>query len=127
MGTRSLTVFKQEDGQEIAVLYRQHDGYYEGHGKELVKFLKDKKITNGISGKDTFNGMNCLTASVIAYFKDSVGGFYLYPAGRRDINEEYIYTVSGKAGDNQATIEMYDFSRKRIILKPKLENEKVGA
>jgi hypothetical protein len=102
MGTRCLTVFKEEDGTEIAVLYRQHDGYPDGHGQELADFLAGKVIINGIGGdatKDTaFNGMHCLAASVIAHFKDDIGSFYLYPAGTRGMDEEYIYTVTESGG-----------------------------
>ena len=101
MGTRCLTVFKKEDGAEIAVLYRQMDGYPEGHGKELTDLLTGKTIINGISGQtlaDAFNGMPCLAAAVVAHFKDEIGHFYLYPAGTRDVGEEYIYTVSCKGG-----------------------------
>lgn len=103
MGTRCLTVFKNEEGTEIAVLYRQMDGYPEGHGQELADFLADKALVNGIGGDTTkataFNGMPCLAASVVAHFKDDIGSFYLYPAGTRDIGEEYIYTVGGKVGE----------------------------
>ncbi len=102
MGTRCLTVFKEEDGTEIAVLYRQHDGYPDGHGKDLADFLDGKVIVNGISGdntKDTaFNGMPCLAASVVAHFKDDIGSFYLYPAGTRDMGEDYIYTITQSDG-----------------------------
>ena len=109
MSTRSLTVFKDETGAEIAVLYRQCDGYPEGHGKELKNFLKGKKILNGISLDsditNAFNGMGCLTAAAIAHFKKELGQFYLYPAGTRNCGEEYIYTVSGKTGDKKATIK----------------------
>lgn len=100
MGTRCLTVFKEEDGTEIAVLYRQMDGYPEGHGQQLADFLEGKAIINGITSMDTtaFNGMNCLAASVVAHFKDHVGAFYLYPAGTRGMDEAYIYTVTGEVG-----------------------------
>lgn len=102
MGTRCLTVFQEEDGTEIAVLYRQMDGYPDGHGKELADFLAGHRIVNGISGganKDNaFNTIHCLAARVVAHFKDDIGGFYLYPAGTRDVGEEYIYTVTNKDG-----------------------------
>lgn len=40
MGTRSLTVFIDEhNDKEIVVMYRQMDGYPEGHGQDLVDFL----------------------------------------------------------------------------------------
>ena len=96
MGTRSLTIFK-DGSDEIAVLYRQFDGYPSGHGKELRDYLKKfSGVTNGIAigeKKKTANGMSCLAAQVIAHFKTDVGGFYLYPAGTRDAGEEYRYTV----------------------------------
>ena len=106
MGTRCLTVLKEEEGKEIAVLYRQMDGYPAGHGQDLLDFLADKRIVNGISVDDgcSFNGMHCLAASVVAHFKEHIGSFYLYPAGTRDVGEEYIYTVTGKVGDQEATI-----------------------
>lgn len=127
MGTRCLTVFKDAE-KEIAVLYRQFDGYPEGHGKELTDFLKDKRIVNGIGGNanstNAFNGMACLAASVVAHFKEDIGGFYLYPAGVRGIGEEYTYEVSGKIGDSQATVIMIDCyePKNETLLKPK-ENE----
>ena len=102
MGTRSLTVFN--DGkEEIAVMYRQYDGYPEGHGLDLADFLMGKTLINGIGGNydatNAFNGMGCLTASVIAYFKDDIGNIYVRRAGTRDCGEEYIYTVYGSIGE----------------------------
>jgi hypothetical protein len=107
MGTRCLTVFYNEDKTEIAVLYRQFDGYPECHGKELADFLKGKKIVNGImeDRSKIFNGMSCLAAQVISHFKEEAGGFYLYPAGTRNCGEEYIYHVNGKVGE-EPTIEI---------------------
>ena len=97
MGTRCLTVLHDNDEKEIAVLYRQFDGYPDGHGQELADFLKNKTVVNGISfnmdASKIFNGPGCLAASIIAHFKDEVGGFYLYPAGTRDCWEDYIYHV----------------------------------
>jgi len=109
MGTRCLTVFKEEDGTEIAVMYRQFDGYPDGHGKELAEFLKGKKVVNGISSErqPIFNGMGCLAASVVAHFKTDPGGFYLHPANTRNCGEEYTYIVSGKVGE-EPTIELDD-------------------
>ena len=100
MGTRCLTVVK-DDGKDVCVLYRQFDGYPEGHGLELCEFLnKIKRITNGISGdpKGTANGMGCLAAQLVAHFKNEVGQFYLYPSGTRDVGEEFIYVVKNKDG-----------------------------
>ena len=56
MGTRSLTTFvetyKDNSGKkvknEIVTMYRQYDGYMEGHGKDLADFLAGGKLVNGI-------------------------------------------------------------------------------
>ena len=94
MGTRSLTIFQEKE--EIAVLYRQFDGYPEGHGRELAEFLAGFKVTHGkIEKPRTANGMQCLAAQIIAHFKTGPGEFYLMPAGRRRAGEEYRYTVYG--------------------------------
>lgn len=100
MGTRCLTIFKEEDGTEIAVLYRQFDGSPDGHGKELKEFLADRPIVDGYNESTThgFNGMGCLAAQVVAHFKDGIGKFYLYPAGTRNCGEEYTYTVTESGG-----------------------------
>ena len=70
MGTRCLTVFKEEDGTEIAVMYRQMDGYPEGHGQALADFLEGRRIVNGYNMNDkkerAFNGMGCLAAILAA-------------------------------------------------------------
>lgn len=99
MGTRSLTVLKSGD-QEICVLYRQFDGYPEGHGKELAEFLAGKAVVNGIRGdaNTVFNGPSAMAAQVVAHFVDpeETGGFYLHGPGTRGIGEEYIYEVSAE-------------------------------
>ena len=97
MGTRSLTVFNDEwNNEEIVVLYRQFDGYPEGHGTDLLKFVHDMNIVNGITPKEKrkiANGMGCLAAQAIVHFKEVPGDFYLHSAGTRDIGEEFIYTL----------------------------------
>ena len=110
MGTRCLTVFM--DGEkEIAVMYRQLDGYLDGHGKELADFLKNKTIVNGMGAEPAntiFNGMACLAAAVVAHFKTEPGGFYLHPVGTRDRGEDYTYIVSGEIGE-EPIIAVEDF------------------
>jgi len=118
MGTRSLTVVKEqewktEDGEiipakEIMVMYRQMDGYPEGHGAELVNAFGDIKICNGYgteqsSGKWA-NGMGCLAAQVVAHFKTEIGGIYLEPSGTRDSGEEYVYTLYPKTLESKETV-----------------------
>ena len=99
MGTRCLTVFVDDDGiSEIAVLYRQFDGYPDGHGLRLKEWAGDRYLVNGLIGNDNevWNGMGCLAADCVAHFKKKTGGFYLYPANTRDVGEDYIYTLSKK-------------------------------
>jgi len=106
MGTRSLTVMMDED-TEIAVLYRQFDGYPSGHGQDLANFLYEFAIVNGIQypkpdhleGKRRANGPDCLAAQLVAHFKKDVGEFYLMPAGTRDCGSQYIYTVTAAEGE----------------------------
>jgi len=119
MGTRSLTVFK--DGkEEICVMYRQFDGYPEGHGKELAELLAGMKMVNGFGGepKKQANGMPCLVAQVIAHFKKGVGGFYIHPPKTRDCCEEYVYFVSGKEGE-EPTIKCKESGSSHYILNGK--------
>ncbi len=121
MGTRSLTVFmdsffsNSHGDKEIAVMYRQYDGYMSRHGAELAHFLTGSKIVNGYdkSDKNNFNGMPCLAASVIAHMKDGIGNIYLYPAATRNCGEEYIYFISQKNGD--INIRVYDVYNNRDI------------
>lgn len=94
MGTRCITAVK-DNGRDILAMYRQMDGYPSGHGAELARFLKGKRLINGIPcGKDVsmcFNGMGCLAASLVAHFKTGIGFIYLQEPGVR--GEYYVYTV----------------------------------
>jgi hypothetical protein len=100
MGTRSLTVFIDEWSQkEIVVMYRQFDGYPQGHGQELAEFLLGFNIVNGLSdgqGSKVANGMGCLAAQTVTHFKsqEGAGGIYLRTAETRNAGEEYVYIVS---------------------------------
>ena len=97
MGTRSLTRFIEPYTEKnIVTMYRQFDGYPNGHGLELAHFLKDFDIVNGLSRnetKSTANGMGCLSAQVIAHFKTEPGGIYLYGADASNVGEEYVYEI----------------------------------
>ena len=105
MGTRSLTYiynsYKDDNGttvyEPVVCMYRQYDGYKEGHGAELASFLTSGKLVNGLGMDETdrvFNGMGCLAAQMVAHFKDSAGGFYLHaPRLGRDDWQDYEYHV----------------------------------
>jgi hypothetical protein len=98
MGTRALT-FVYEGDKPLVNLYRQYDGYPTGHGAELAQFLSEFHITNGISSGETrrtANGMGCLAAQVVAFFKESVGGFYIYSVDSVECGQDYEYHVYQK-------------------------------
>jgi hypothetical protein len=96
MGTRSLT-FVYDGKTPVVCMYRQFDGYPSGHGQELAEFLFDGKLVNGIplgSNEKLFNGMGCLAAQMVAAFKESAGGFYLFSTDLdQDSWQEYEYHV----------------------------------
>jgi hypothetical protein len=119
MGTRSVTIFI-EDNYELCRIYRQFDGYPEGHGIELARAC-DRQITNGIGSftswkkdeslesyrkreaaakkryaKSHANGLGELAAIVLCQLKNDnpVGNIYLDPP-HREISDwvEYVYVV----------------------------------
>ena len=95
MGTRSLT-FVYDGVNPVVNMYRQYDGYPEGHGAELASFLKQGQLVNGVPLGENghfFNGVGCLAAQMVASFKDGVGGIYLYPATAIDCGQDYEYHI----------------------------------
>jgi hypothetical protein len=103
MGTRCLT-FVYDGKEPIINMYRQYDGYPTGHGAELAEFLNGGRMVNGLMQTKTadevvFNGMGCLAASMIAYFKQTPGGFYIHPVTDLKCGQDYeyhIYHVDGE-------------------------------
>lgn len=83
MGTRSLTFTHDDQGTKILCLYRQYDGYPEGHGKDLAEIL------NTTSN----NGMECLSASIVAKLKTGAYNVYIYPSETDDAGQDYEYHV----------------------------------
>ena len=97
MGTRSLT-YVYDGETPIMCMYRQFDGYLSGHGQELANFLNELTVGNGISGKPELfnfaNGMGCLAAQMIVWFKKTPGGFYIHPIELdQDAWQDYEYHV----------------------------------
>jgi hypothetical protein len=97
MGTRSLTYVYDNDDAAVVCMYRQFDGYVSGHGRDVIDFLQQFTMVNGIRVGETrkvANGMGCLAAQLIAHFKVGAGGFYLYPtAQNQDCGQEYEYHI----------------------------------
>ena len=94
MGTRSTTTIKDEAGRTLVTLYRQYDGYPTGHGQQLADFLAARTVINGFGNQTAethANGMGCLAAQLISYFKgDQIGNIYVTCKGD---SQEYNYTV----------------------------------
>jgi len=117
METRSLTrVIPRQKGlsyadghlhpeKSVVNIYRQYDGYPEGHGVDLAEFLSEFIIINGFSpgsqDKRVADGPGCLAAQLVQHLKDGPGGIYLEQCnGEPGIScEEYIYTVYPKQGE----------------------------
>ena len=97
MGTRSTTTVYQGE-EPLLTMYRQYDGYWDGHGKELKELLAGMTIVNGLSGstENLANGMGCLAAQLVAHFKKGAGSFYI--AALND-KQSYHYEIHGKPGD----------------------------
>jgi hypothetical protein len=120
MGTRSLTFVREQNGRKTSThvcMYRQYDGYPSGHGLELAEFLKGKRLVNGFGSGDTkdtaFNGVGCLSASMVAHFKTDIGGFYLYPTSTTDAGLDYQYDII--CNDKNITVKVKDYSSNEIF------------
>jgi hypothetical protein len=99
MGTRALTFVHDEQGNKIINLYRQYDGYPEGHGAELAEFLGEVQVQG-------FNGMGCLSAQLVANFKQGAGGFYLEPVTAEDCGQDFEYHV--QRIDDQLVVKVFN-------------------
>lgn len=112
MGTRSLT-FVYDNNKPIMNMYRQYDGYPSGHGAELVDFLAAGRLVNGLIATKTveevvFNGMGCLAASLVAYFKKTPGGFYIHSVDAKDCGQDYEYHIYKDEENNGFKIVVYN-------------------
>lgn len=121
MSTRSLTRI-WDKGEILVTLYKHYDGYPEGYGLELAKFIDGYKILNGIllkthENKKLANGMGCFAAQLIAYFKQEVGDIYIEP-NNISLGEEYIYDVWNTDDGIMMAIREVD-EIKKDIYKPK--------
>ena len=128
MGTRSMTIVLDEDGNRICALYKQYDGYIKGGwGDDLKDFLKDRVIGNGIPGdrrddNKFSNGMSGLAVQLIATFCSSKPGeFYLYPPQDATTSVSYIYEIypagkiEGFSGTTTPNIRVLGYNRGSIL------------
>ena len=108
MGTPALTIVKDDEGKkDLVTIYRQCDGYLDGHGKDLKEFLLKRVLTDGYTpgGRGEIiesNGMGCLAAQLISDLKtkggtrgsDTPGRIYVHPNGSKAQPWEYFYVIS---------------------------------
>jgi len=125
MGTRSLTrvieTWKDDDGKQkkemLVTMYRQFDGYPEGHGHELAEFLNSGKVVNGLGMDEkqkVFNGAGCMAAQMISHFKgDSAGGIYIYPNSTKDAWQNYEYHVLVDFDSKDVTLICYESGKRK--------------
>lgn len=104
MGTRSTTTIY--DGEKpIVTIYRQYDGYPDGHGAALANFISGKEMVNGFGGGDTsrqFNGAGDLAMRLITALKDGnaddIGNFYIVPYENAGDDDYHYDVIVGPVG-----------------------------
>ncbi len=92
MGTRAK-INIMDSGKSLVKIYKHLDGYPSGFGKDLANFLDGFKVVNGLGSNTNgkiANGMSCLAAQVIAYFKTGPGEIYLMVNNE---GQEYNYEI----------------------------------
>ena len=98
MGTRSTTSFY--DGKtHLLTYYRHYDGYPTYYGSQLAELIDNCEIVNGITtGMESgthANGVGCLVAQILSYWKTNdgpLGGLYIQPEETKG-DEAYHYDV----------------------------------
>lgn len=95
MGTRAITVVKDEENKKIIEMYSQYDGYPDGLGQDLIDFIKSGTMVSGFSNSNEiqFNGIGCFAGQLVANFKDGVGGFYLHSPTTDFKNKTKYYNI----------------------------------
>ncbi len=95
MGTRSLTHFKRDsiDSPTLMTMYRQYDGYPDGHGKNMVDFLSEKEVYNGypLHAFHDFNGMGDVAAQMVAHLKT-----WHYPLTEAEARDGSSFTTENR-------------------------------
>ena len=126
MSTRSTIRFRNDGDSPVCCVYKHFDGYIEGLGHDLAKWLKGMTLINGISNKeqeghDYANGIGCLAAKWIADNKTETGDIYL--CGSKAWHEynydvvlyrQRIFNIAGTKADDCITISVLD-SKKKLI------------
>lgn len=114
MGTRSITEVRsrwegKENYKTNAVIYRHWDGYLDGHGQDLLNFLNNIHVVNGISSRNPegriANGPGRLASMLVndlflnGHDPDLIGEV-------SDMGQEYHYVVDVDFGMDGGTIKV---------------------
>lgn len=116
MGTRSIThVYEMPHlgGKLVGSFYRQYDSYPSGHGKELVDFLINVKLTNGWTMRKDYSDADYYNRSgrMIIDLMSSFGGDNVELIMTEDSDtEEYTYFVTYDETKDQFKLKIKDFS-----------------
>lgn len=117
MGTRSTThVFELNEPGDVTPallkkaiyltsIYRQFDGYPQGHGADVAEFASHFTIVNGFGpdmkmGKYA-NGAGCFAAQLIRRLKQSIGNIYITTKGDRQEYNYFLYVRAEERGFNR--------------------------
>lgn len=107
MSTNAKVSF-YEDGEHLVSVYHHWDGYLEGVGLDLAKFLKKINLVDVIQDKTKLykvaNGFTCLVAQYISKFKTGVGNVYIISE-----NDSQYYNYDVHCYGNEITIKWEDF------------------
>jgi len=104
MVTRAVLNVIDKDGDTLVTLYTQYDGYPEGFGSDIAKYLQGAEVGNGIRSGATpsfFNGAGDLALRLVTALKENpneIGGLYLIPKDE-DWGQEFTYTVRAVEGE----------------------------
>jgi hypothetical protein len=98
MGTRCLTyLYKKAAEKPFTCIYRQFDGYPEGHGFEIAEFMNSKTMVDGYNDAATqINGMHCLASQLIVLLKEGkteAGGIYIHHPDDNECGQDYEYHI----------------------------------
>jgi hypothetical protein len=130
MGTRStyrvIEQWKDDKtgkvkNEPLVLIYRQFDGYPEGHPLETAEWLASGTVVNGFGLNETkliFNGAGCLAAQLVAKYKDGVGGTYIQNLKSRGKSwEDYLYDIIIKEDNTIEYVCYENYKRPKEIFR----------
>lgn len=95
MGTHAAVIVKNDKGYELTRVYIHYDGYPEGVGVDIAKYLNGFTIGNGAGQAPNYaNGEEELAAKLVHHLKQGSpnGNVYLI-AKQDDWSVDYIYHI----------------------------------